>query len=100
MTARSSTRRCIGPFWMPTAASMRRPDRSASASRRLGWRGGRHADEMARVNAARQEADYLHHVHDELAKLKPEPGEEEALAERRAVMMQAEKVVGDLRGRA
>ena len=59
--------------------------------------GRRHADELARVTAARQEADYLHHVHDELAKLKPEPGEEEALAERRAAMMQAEKVVGDLR---
>ena len=59
--------------------------------------GRRHAEELARLSAARQEADYLNHVHDELAKLKPEPGEEEALAERRAAMMQAEKVVGDLR---
>ena len=59
--------------------------------------GRRHAEELARLSAARQEAEYLHHVHDELAKLKPETGEEEALAERRGAMMQAEKVVGDLR---
>ena len=32
-----------------------------------------------------------------MSKLKPQPGEEEKLATERAAMMQAEKVVGDLR---
>ncbi len=53
--------------------------------------------EQARLRKAQEEADYLHHVHDELAKLKPAKDEEAELAERRAVMMQAEKVAGDLR---
>ena len=53
--------------------------------------------EQARLRKAQEEADYLHHVHDELAKLKPEKGEETGLAERRSIMMQAEKVAGDLR---
>ena len=54
-------------------------------------------DEQARLHAAQKEAEYLAHVHAELAKLKPVAGEEEALADRRAIMMQAEKVAGDLR---
>ncbi|NWG23615.1 MAG: DNA repair protein RecN [Pseudorhodoplanes sp.] len=49
------------------------------------------------VERANREADYLRHAVDELGKLAPETGEETALAERRAAMMQAEKIAGDLR---
>jgi DNA repair protein RecN (Recombination protein N) len=49
------------------------------------------------VERAQREADYLRHAVDELGKLRPEPGEETALAERRSAMMQAEKIAGDLR---
>ena len=51
----------------------------------------------ARVAQARREADYLRHAVDELTKLRPEAGEETALAERRATMMQIDKVAEDLR---
>src|SRR5262245_40516577 len=50
-----------------------------------------------RVEQSRREADWLRHAVEELAQLAPKPGEETALAERRAAMMQAEKVVDDLR---
>jgi DNA repair protein RecN (Recombination protein N) len=49
------------------------------------------------VERAQREADYLRHAVGELAKLRPEAGEETALAERRTGMMQAEKIAGDLR---
>jgi len=55
------------------------------------------AEESARVAAARAEADFAAHAHRELVKLAVKPGEEEALAERRSLMMQAEKVAADLR---
>jgi DNA repair protein RecN (Recombination protein N) len=51
----------------------------------------------ARVESARREAEWLRHAVAELTLLKPQPGEESALAERRAIMMQAEKVAEDLR---
>src|SRR5882724_3929682 len=51
----------------------------------------------ARVDQARREAEYLRHAVDELAKLRPEPGEESSLAEKRAGMMAFEKVAEDLR---
>jgi DNA repair protein RecN (Recombination protein N) len=51
----------------------------------------------ARVAQTRREAEWLAHASEELTRLKPQPGEELALAERRTGMMQAEKVVGDLR---
>ena len=69
--------------------------RLAFAARRAAER--HHDDETARIAKARADVDYLHHVHDELSKLKPVPGEEEKLSERRAVMQQSEKVSGDLR---
>ena len=56
-----------------------------------------HASEQTRVEKARAEADFLRHAHDELAKLAPSDNEEEWLAERRTLMMQAEKIVADLR---
>jgi DNA repair protein RecN (Recombination protein N) len=51
----------------------------------------------AEVERAKREGDWLHHAVDELNKLAPQPGEETALADRRAMMMQAEKVAEDLR---
>jgi DNA repair protein RecN (Recombination protein N) len=53
--------------------------------------------EQARLEKARAEADYLRHAHEELSKLAAKPGEETVLAERRAAMMQAEKVTAELR---
>jgi DNA repair protein RecN (Recombination protein N) len=51
----------------------------------------------AEVERALRQADWLRHAADELQKLAPEMAEETALAERRSAMMQAEKVVEDLR---
>lgn len=56
-----------------------------------------YAQEQARLEKVRADADYLRHAYSELTKLAPEPGEEAALAERRTAMMQAEKVTGELR---
>jgi len=50
----------------------------------------------AEVERAKREGDWLRHAVDELNKLAPQAGEETALAERRASMMQAEKVAEDL----
>ena len=56
------------------------------------------ADEhRGEVERARRESDWLRHAVDELVKLAPQAGEETALAERRTIMMQAEKVAEDLR---
>jgi DNA repair protein RecN (Recombination protein N) len=55
------------------------------------------ADELARVEKARGEAEYLRHACAELTGLAAEAGEEAALALRRSTMMQAEKVAGELR---
>jgi DNA repair protein RecN (Recombination protein N) len=62
------------------------------------WRAAEKAreDQQALVERVRKEADFLRHAHQELSALKPEEGEEERLAERRAVMMQSEKIAGDL----
>ena len=49
-----------------------------------------------RVEAARKEADFLRHAVEELGKLAPKAGEEDALAATRQGMMQAEKVARDL----
>jgi DNA repair protein RecN (Recombination protein N) len=51
----------------------------------------------ADMDRAAREAEYLRHASDELKKLAPQAGEETALAERRANMMQGEKIAGDLR---
>jgi DNA repair protein RecN (Recombination protein N) len=55
------------------------------------------AAHRARVEQARREADYLRHAVEELSKLKPESGEETALADKRAAMMAVDKVAEDLR---
>ena len=69
--------------------------REAFAARRAAER--LHDEERERVEKARADSDYLHHVAAELAKLAPEVGEEASLSERRSTMQQAEKVAGDLR---
>lgn len=53
-------------------------------------------DHEARIENARKEADYLKASVDELSRLAPKQGEEDELAERRATMMQVEKIAGDL----
>ena len=55
------------------------------------------AREAERIEKVRADADYLRHAFGELEKLDARAGEEEELASRRAAMMQAEKVVSDLR---
>jgi DNA repair protein RecN (Recombination protein N) len=55
------------------------------------------ATHRAQVERAQRESDWLRHAVDELVTLNPQAGEETALAERRSVMMQAEKVAEDLR---
>ncbi|MGZ8396916.1 MAG: DNA repair protein RecN [Rhodoplanes sp.] len=55
------------------------------------------AAQRAEVERAQREADWLRHAVEELSALAPEPGEETALADRRAGMMQAEKAAEDLR---
>jgi DNA repair protein RecN (Recombination protein N) len=49
------------------------------------------------VEAARREAEWLRHAADELGRLAPQASEEAALAERRTLMQQAEKVATELR---
>jgi DNA repair protein RecN (Recombination protein N) len=55
------------------------------------------ASHRARVEQARREADWLRHAVEELTRLKPETGEESALAEKRTAMMQFDKIAEDLR---
>ena len=55
------------------------------------------AAQAAAVERARREADWLRHAGEELRGLDPQVSEETALADRRAAMMQSEKVAGDLR---
>lgn len=50
----------------------------------------------AGIARARAEQDYLTHVVAELDELAPEEGEETALAEERTLMMNSEKIAGDL----
>lgn len=63
------------------------------------WQAARRAlaEEEARIARARADADYLRHAYEELAKLAPEEGEEDSLAERRLFMQRAEKVATDIR---
>jgi DNA repair protein RecN (Recombination protein N) len=53
----------------------------------------RHENEIA---ASRANADYLSHALEELRQLDPKQGEEEALAARRQLMMNAEKIAAEL----
>jgi DNA repair protein RecN (Recombination protein N) len=68
----------------------------AEAARRVREARAALNEHRARVERARKEADFLRHAVDELGKLAPQAGEEAALADRRLVMMQSEKVAQDL----
>ncbi|WP_136656322.1 DNA repair protein RecN [Nitratireductor sp. XY-223] len=54
------------------------------------------ADHRARVEDAAREADYLRSSVEELEQLSPVDGEEDELADRRALMMKAEKIAADI----
>lgn len=62
------------------------------------WRGAEAALEAARetLDTAARDRDWLEHVVAELAALAPEPGEEAALAGRRATMQRGEKITADV----
>ncbi len=62
------------------------------------WRGAEDtlAAARAEIDAAARDRDYLAHAVAELQQLAPEPGEEEALAERRRAMQRAEKIADDM----
>jgi DNA repair protein RecN (Recombination protein N) len=68
----------------------------AAYARARGLKAAR-AREQARVENAREEAAYLRHASAELTGLAAEPGEEATLAERRSIIMQAEKAAAELR---
>jgi DNA repair ATPase RecN len=97
MTARWSTRQATGSFWMPMAAC--RAWLVTSQRLLLAYRAAekeRDDSTLPRSLKPRKEADYLKASVEELTALSPEPGEEEALAARRTLMMQAEKVAADV----
>src|SRR5471032_2583602 len=76
-------------------------ERDAAAIERL-WNERRAAEtaveaHRAAIERAAREADWLRHAVEELNKLAPQTGEETALADGRAGMMQADKVATDLR---
>lgn len=52
--------------------------------------------QRARVEKAAQDEEYARHVVEELTALKPEPGEEETLSERRQWLMGLEKAAGEV----
>ncbi|MCZ8313440.1 DNA repair protein RecN [Phreatobacter sp.] len=71
------------------------------ASVRAAWRSWREAtravdEAKERLAKARADGDFLRHAVEELAKLKPEAGEETDLAARRQSMMASEKIASDL----
>jgi DNA repair protein RecN (Recombination protein N) len=75
------------------------PEVAAVASAFAAWRAAAAAvtAHRLRVEECSRQADFLRHAVDELARLAPQAGEEARLAERRAGMIQAEKVASDLR---
>lgn len=85
-------RRLLDAFGGLQAASL---DVSSEFAR---WRAcARDADNHRRkVEAAAREADYLRDSVDELEALSPVDGEEDELAEKRALMMKAEKIAADI----
>ena len=72
-------------------------DRAAAAA----WTGLRTAEDalasaLAEIDAAARDREWLEHAVAELTALAAEPGEEEALADRRRTMQRAEKIADDL----
>src|SRR5690606_39858674 len=64
-----------------------------------GWKETERAAEAERerLKRAMAEAEFIRHAVDELSALAPQPGEEAALADRRAALRRAEKAGEDLR---
>ena len=75
-----------------------RSDTRAVASAHAAWRAAERdlADARETIAAAQRDREWLEHAVAELATLAPEPGEEEALADRRRSMQRAEKIADDL----
>ena len=75
-------------------------DAGAVAVAHRAWRDAEGALATARagIEAAARDREWLEHAVAELDALAPEPGEEQALAERRRAMQRAEKIADDLRG--
>ena len=73
-------------------------ERAEVAAAHAAWRDAAEAvaAHRVRIAAARSEADYLRAAVEELTALAPAADEEEALADRRRRMMQAEKIAGDV----
>ena len=74
---------------MPSAGWKTTPARSSGCGTARRAREEAVAAHRAEVERAQREADWLRHAVDELTQLAPQAGEETALAERRAAMMQA-----------
>ena len=70
----------------------------ALAKTHEGWADARQAllDKENQIATARENAEFLTHALNELKTLDPKADEEEALAQRRQLMMHAEKISGDL----
>lgn len=62
------------------------------------WRGALNAFEKARANVekAKRDEEYLRHAVEELQALDPKPGEEDELAGKRSVLMNAEQLIESL----
>lgn len=75
-----------------------RADTAAVAAAHRNWRAAEEALTAARAeqDAAERDREWLEHAVAELRALAPGPGEEEALAERRATMQRGEKVASEL----
>ncbi|MGK2284745.1 DNA repair protein RecN [Pedomonas sp. V897] len=71
---------------------------AATAGSHAAWVAARDALERARASLQEAERDreWLAHAVDELQRLKPEPGEEQQLADERAAMLKGQKLAGDL----
>ena len=75
-----------------------RIDSAPTATAYRAWREAEAALATARANidTAQRDREWLEHAVGELTALAPEPGEEEALAERRRTMQRSEKIAEDL----
>jgi len=75
---------------------------SATAAAFAAWRHAGDARRLAEeeMQRARRDEDYLRHSLDELEAIDPQPGEETALAERRALMMHSEKLIAAMNAAA
>ena len=85
---------------MPMRASKTMPRRSRAPGTQRRSAEEAVATHRARVEQARREADWLRHAVEELTRLKPEAGEETALAEKRAAMMAGRQGRGGFARRA